>query len=171
MNCFKHSVFFADVCAACSAYAALEFSCFVCDDIAVKIGKNENLEICSSLLVDELCGCDIDIPFVSCDFGIFLADLFAEIKEFTISCFDNICFVDNRYSFFAVFPIDFSSVSMISHQLLLFYVFLIVVASGVHSVCFAAFFVSLKATQHTLVVLFKLLYSCLTTTSLEHGEP
>ena len=95
MDCFKHCVLLTDVCAARSTYAALEFSSFVGDDVAVKIGKNENFEVGSSFFINKLCGCDINIPFVCSDFGVILSNLLAKVKEFTVSCFNDVCFCDN----------------------------------------------------------------------------
>ena len=80
MNCFKHCVFFAYVGAAGSAYAALEFSCFIGNYVAVKIGQNKNFEIVTALFINKLrCG-NVNIPFIGCDFGIILADFFAELE-------------------------------------------------------------------------------------------
>ena len=102
MDSFKHCVFLADVCAARCAYAALEFSSFVSDNIAVKVRKNEHLEICSSFLIDKLCCSDINIPFVGCDFGIILANFFAEVEELTVCGLDNVSLLDDGNSVFAV---------------------------------------------------------------------
>ena len=104
MDSLKHCIFLADICAARRSYAALKFRGFVRDYVAVKVGKNEDLEIGAPLFVNELCGCDVDIPLVCCDFGIFLANLFAEIEELAVGCLDNICFLDNRNSVLVVSP-------------------------------------------------------------------
>ncbi len=95
MNCLKHSVFLADVCAAGSADAAHEFGSLVGDYITVEVRKNEYLEILAALGIDELCGSDVDIPFVGRDFGIFLADILGEIEKFAVGCLYDICLLNN----------------------------------------------------------------------------
>ena len=109
MDCFKHSVLFTDVCATCSTNTALEFSSFVSDNITIEVRKNEYLEISSALFINKLCSCDINIPFISNNFGIIFSNIFAKVKEFTISCFDDVCFCDDRNSFFFVVSCIFIS--------------------------------------------------------------
>ena len=95
MDSFKHSVFLTDVCASCCTYAALELSCLISDDIAVKVRENDYLEVSAAFLVDELCCKDIYVPLVGCNFGILFADLFAKVKELTVRGLDNVCLCDN----------------------------------------------------------------------------
>lgn len=102
MNGLKHGIFFADVCTACRAYAALKLRSFICNNIAVKVRKNKYLEIGTALFVDKLGCCDVYIPLVRGDFGVILAYVFAKVKEFTVGSFDDVCLCDNRNSVFLV---------------------------------------------------------------------
>ena len=102
MDSLEHSVPFTDVRTACRAYAALKFSRLVGDDIAVEIGKNEYLEVLATLRVDELCGSDVDIPFVGCDLRIVLADIFAKVEELTVGGLDYVSLCDDGNSFLMI---------------------------------------------------------------------
>lgn len=90
MDSLKHSVLLADVCAAGSAYAALELCGFIGDDVAVKVREDEYLEILAAFRVDELGRCDVDVPLVGCDLGIILADILAKVEKLAVGGLDDV---------------------------------------------------------------------------------
>ena len=87
MYCLEHGIALADIAASGRSDAALELGGLIGYDIAVKVGKNKDLKVCTALFVDKLGGGDVDIPVVCGYFGILLAYRLAEIEEFSVGWF------------------------------------------------------------------------------------
>ena len=94
MDSLKHGVALAYIGASGSADASLELGGLIGDYIAVEIRKNEHLEVAAAFLVNELCGGDVNIPLVSRDFGVILADFLAQIQKLSVRCLYDVGFRD-----------------------------------------------------------------------------